>query len=191
MTKTFSKSICRADAHTPSPHNVSPTQPAHSCSSVFSRISAFPREPDSAFCGGKPRDSFDCGPLLTFRRPIFHFLPHHVPESVGPLQHICRPVVGPKSFELVGLAHIRPDQGAVRDSSCPTLSAGVDLVLFVAVRLAAFSYFFRFLLGYLLQHWCSQNQLGFERSGCEDYALSRRRRHEKRAVSPWQSYFRR
>eukprot|EP00965_Chrysotila_dentata_P201035 6180342-Pleurochrysis_carterae.AAC.6 len=28
--------------------------PAPSCSSAFSRVSAFPREPDSAFCGGKP-----------------------------------------------------------------------------------------------------------------------------------------
>eukprot|EP00965_Chrysotila_dentata_P261345 6214222-Pleurochrysis_carterae.AAC.2 len=35
------------------------TPQAASNTSVLSRVTAFPREPDRAFCKGKPRDFFD------------------------------------------------------------------------------------------------------------------------------------
>eukprot|EP00965_Chrysotila_dentata_P025316 841466-Pleurochrysis_carterae.AAC.2 len=111
--------------------------PVPSCSSVFFRISAFPREPDSAFCGGKLRDSFDDSPLLTFRQPIFLSWSDFLLKSVGPLQHISWPVVGSKSLGLVGPAQVRPEPSAARDSSCPFLSASIGLVLVVTLLLVA------------------------------------------------------
>eukprot|EP00965_Chrysotila_dentata_P097105 3209601-Pleurochrysis_carterae.AAC.1 len=60
-------------------------------SSVFSRVTAFPREHDSAFRAGRPRDSFNYGPLSAPSQSILQLRFHSVPESDGLLHHICGP----------------------------------------------------------------------------------------------------
>eukprot|EP00965_Chrysotila_dentata_P144902 4785326-Pleurochrysis_carterae.AAC.1 len=67
--------------------------PAPSSSSVVSRVTAFPWEPSSAFCGIGPPDSFGSGPPTPLCRPIFLFRPFFVQESDGFLPHIWGPVL--------------------------------------------------------------------------------------------------
>eukprot|EP00965_Chrysotila_dentata_P186999 6171858-Pleurochrysis_carterae.AAC.1 len=75
------------------------TPPAPSSSSVFSCVTAFPREPNRAFCGGKPKDSFDYGRPTPFFRSNVKFRSLCVPESSSPLQHLCGPVLGHLTFK--------------------------------------------------------------------------------------------
>eukprot|EP00965_Chrysotila_dentata_P139937 4626051-Pleurochrysis_carterae.AAC.1 len=69
------------------------TPPALSSASVFSRVTAFPWEPNSAFCGIGPPVPFNSGPLTPLCRPIFLFRPPFVQESDGFIPHIWGPVL--------------------------------------------------------------------------------------------------
>eukprot|EP00965_Chrysotila_dentata_P257787 6213005-Pleurochrysis_carterae.AAC.1 len=69
------------------------TPRAPSSSSAFSRVTAFPWEPDRASCGVKPRESFDYGPRTPFRRSIFQFRSLFVLQSNGSLPCTLGPVL--------------------------------------------------------------------------------------------------